>query len=281
MRVITYPELHVTKPMANHVLVKSVSKVNEIKLGSGIKLFIDNTAHPELHQSIINEVVATPRKLTYGADTVYYKKWTGFYHEDGNQMTETVKARRQIGNMPWQTKMELKYQDIVWVSSKAMSFADEQGHYLLCEGEKYYFIPYKDIYLKKDGDGIKMLNGYCLVEPITDKSETEQALEKMGLVYGTKKREIHDHYNDRFGIVRFMGEYVTDYYDGRDVGMDDPRVSVGDTVLMAWVENRRLSNGYAQSDSDSGNGDYHRLFDTTYIVSRPRNFLCVLHNSLF
>jgi hypothetical protein len=268
MRIVTKSELQVFKPTNNCVLLKNVCRPDEIDIGGGKKLYMDTKWSAGNENWIINEVISVPKKLIYGERQVLVPVTVCIDEDTKEPRTETIRARQRVG-MPWKTKLEVLPHDIVWVNRLTMKNCHDNGQYLQCGDDKYYIFPYSDIYLKKVGEnGIQMLNGYCLVEPI-ENNKSKELTESAGLEYAAPAVNPNEHLHDLLGIVRWMGDPIETYYDGRDVGEDDLAVSLNDTVVLKWAENRRLGN------------DFTKLGNKTYIVSRRRNFAAILQPSLF
>ena len=269
MRIVSREELSVFKPTTNTVLLRNILPTNETGKS---KLYIAGNFHPEYHQSVVNEVVSVPKFLTYGRKKIFNEMelyWDAKADGGiGHYRTEQVACHRTIG-MPWLTKMEVKRGDVVWVSAQTMKTLNEHGDYLLCEGEKYFIFPYHNIYLKKEGDDICMLNGWVLIEPIIEKSDTEEQAERIGLIYQDKSREHYEAPKDNRGIVRYMGLPITEYEDGEAAGVDDPDIPIDSVVIMKWGINRRLEH------------EYHSLFSKPYIVSRRRNICAIIQTRLY
>jgi len=258
MRIVTKEELVCYKPTNNCVLIKPVFKPDEIPVGDKV-LYMDEKWSKGNENWVINEVVSVPKKLTFGEQNVFTKvnlEKDPFFKEYRN---ETITARHMVG-MPWSAKMELSVGDVVWVNRFTMTSVHNNQQYLQCQGDRYYLFPYQDIYLKKTKTGIKMLNGWCLVEPIDEGSDK---MVELGLpkIEGLK--------SDHYGYVRFMSDPIDWYYDARDAGEDPVEVSIGDIIVFKWQQNRRVGN------------DITKLNGQQYICSRRRNFAAILQPSMF
>jgi hypothetical protein len=263
MRIVTKSELQTTKPLNNTVILKNVFKSDEIPTKSGVKLYMNTVRVDAVNQNwIVNEVISVPKKLIYGEKTVHVQI------NISEDKKETQTARQCVG-MPWKTNMEVLPHDIVWVNRLTMKNCDDRGDYLLCEDTKYYIFPYSDIYLKHTNNGgIKMLNYWCLVEPYIE-NETQLKLQSIGLEYAEAKKQIWDKGTDKLGILRYHGGITTEYYDGRDVGEDDPTIAEGDIVCLKRKDNRRIGN------------DTNVLQGKEYICCRIRDFAAVIRDSIF
>ena len=263
MRVVSKEELQCVKPLNNCVILKNVFKSDEIHTKSGVKLYMNTARVDQVNQNwIVNEVISVPKKLIYGEKQVYVQL------NVTEERKETVTARECVG-MPWRTKLEILPHDIVWVNRLTMKNLDERGDYLLCEDTKYYIFPYSDIYLKRlSGGGFYLLNGWILCEPYIE-NDTKTSLEKMGLEYAESKKQVWDKGDDKLAKVAFLSEPIYEYYDGRDLGEDDPTIAVNDICILRRKENRRIGN------------DLNKLGDKDYIVCRRRDIAAVIRDSIF
>ena len=266
---ISYGELLSLTPYKNCVLCESVIDPSEVDLG-GVKLTIDTTFNPSMFQPIIQKVIATPKSLIYGKQTeaVNIGGNQSSQNVDGSwkneRREEWVQREEPIANsMPWKTTMQLKRGDVIWVGYFSIIKAEAEHRLILCEGRKYYLIPYQDIYLKKNGSGVTMLNGWLLLEPLVEKdAEIIQRLKDKGIVIPKYHKE-----GDKYAIVRYIGEPVDEYLEPSKYDTDE--ISLNDTVLMAWTANRRLEQS-------------SKFFDQKeYIVSRRTSICAVLRETLY
>jgi len=199
------------KPTNGHVIIGNPTKTN--KIGS---LLIDTSWKPEDHVEIINEVIAVPL---------------------------TAKCSE------WETEMQLKVGDKVWVNRLTIIKAEK-----IQVGETTYLkVPYEMIILAKRGDEIIMLNGYVLLEPI------HKAQIKSDTIILAPNKEEHQ---DR-GIVRYMGIPNKRYTD--EILSDDCEISIGDRVLLSRKYNPKLESSYHES---IGN----------YLVVQRRHMIAKLEN---
>jgi len=216
-------ELFSLRPYNNWVLLKPIQDMDTFKVGN-VNLFLDTTYKPEFHQKVIHEVVAVPKKLIFD-------------------------RKLEVGeSMEWKTDMELKVGDKVWINYLSAI----RGHKVTCEGQDYMFVPYASIYLKQTRDGVKMLNGYVLCEPVYIKKKSEIAtieIIKHESMQGLAK-------DCRHGIVRYFGKPITEYYYDT-LSPDDDYITEGHTVMFTTPNQVRLEHGYHQN-----------LDGKEYIVSR-------------
>jgi co-chaperonin GroES (HSP10) len=195
--MITLDTIEGFKPLNNFVLLGNPTSTE--KIGG---LFIDTTYKPEDHVEIINEVIAVPDHLKFNE---------------------------------WETEMQLKVGDKVWVNRLTILKA-EKIYAGGVSGTTYLHVPYEKIILAKRGDEIIMLNGNILLEPILKdqlKSDTIILLPQFAQV---------EEYQDR-GIVRFIGipnkRYTEEHHSD-----DDINISIGDKVLLGRKYNSKLESSY-------------------------------------
>lgn len=266
---LTQGELLSFVPYKNLVLCESVVSPGEVDLG-GVKITIDTTFNPSMFQPIIQKVLATPKRLVYGKKQEDVNiggnqssqnvdgSWNNIRHEEWFKRDEPIP-----NSMPWKTTMQVKRDDIVWVGYFSIIKAEAEHRLIICEGKKYYLIPYQDIYLKKNGDSVTMLNGWLLLEPLKPKDEeiVQRLLDK-GIVIPKFTKE-----GDKYAIVRYMGEPVDEYLEPTKHDTDE--IALNDTVLMSWMANRRLEQS-------------SKFFDQKeYIVSRRTNICAILKDVLY
>jgi len=221
---LTKEELNNFIPTNNMVLLESVEDMKMVRFGD-LEINIDNDFQPENHVRIINRVVAVPRNLKFSTDPQRFK------------------------TMEWDTEMELKYNDLVWINYLAGIKAIQ----VECEGKYYILIPYSQIYLARREKFIKttnrmretviVLNGYVIIEPITEKaSDILDVAEKK---------------NMRVAHVRLLGR-PNNKYKNPDL-VEDNYIRTGDRVVMKNVHHRKLeSNVHARFNKDF------------YVTQRPR-----------
>ena len=110
-----------------------------------ITIDIDVSWDEDTHSRRVVEIIKTPRKLIYS--------------ENVNSKVSTS----------WETTLEIKPGDIVWVKSLAVIGNEHTDLIEInCEGEIYYVLRYEEFVVAKRGDEIICLNGYILVEPNRD-----------------------------------------------------------------------------------------------------------------
>ena len=183
---ISKSELEAMKMMPNYVLVKPDRLAeDEYNLKSGIKLYIDTKYETSLHINIWGTVVKSPRKL-------FYKNLTD-------------------GSLPWDTDLEISEGDYVMYDFVAAAqalgklydpnFEGDDTKYIFCEDELYIVFRYNDLFLKKKGDDITMLNGFVLVEPVS-----EDEISSDVIILLEQKQSV------RYGIVAYKGSMIREYF---------------------------------------------------------------------
>jgi len=267
---ITYYELTNLKTLKNYVLTEPIVDTSEVVVGDK-KLYIDTSYRPELFQPLIHKVISVPKKLIYGKKTEMVNiggnrseqktdgSWFNYKYD------EYITRKEPIPNsMPWKTDMLLKKGDIVWLGYFSILRAPAENREIVCEGKKYYLIPYQDIYLKKTDDSVTMLNGWILLAPIKmDDEAIVSRLRNLGILLPSFAKE-----SDKFAEVRYVGLPVEEYIESHKHDTDE--ISVGDTVRLNWAANRRLEC------------ETHKFFSQEeLIVSRRTNIAGVLRNMLF
>lgn len=220
-------------PTGNMVLVEPVIDTSKVTFGE-LTIDINTEYQPENHVRVINRVVSLPKELKFSMNPHQYR------------------------SMEWDTTMELKHNDIVWINYLAGLKATK----IECEGMIYILIPYSQIYLARREKEIKtlnkiretvvMLNGYVLVEP---------TLYKVSNIL-----DVPDKVNMRIMKVVVLGRPNKRY---KDVTlMDDDYVRVGDRVVMKNLYHRKLEY------------DLHARFDKELYVTQRSRILGVLYKNI-
>jgi len=212
------------KPISNYVLVGNPTKTDTLKSG----LYIDTTYKPEHHVEIINEVIAVPDRLSF---------------------------------KEWETEMELKVGDQVWVNYLSIM----KGERVMVGDKTYILVPYEKIILAKRGDDIVMLNGYVLIEPVLEDGgchRGDMSYKELAELYASNPiNSSHDcigddimkdtltiipivkpkEFNDR-GIVRYLGtpnkRYAEEHHS------DDIDVNIGDMVVLQKGYYSKIESSY-------------------------------------
>lgn len=197
------------RTQGNHVLVKLDQENNSVRLKSGLELFVDTTYEVEKHITVTGEVMALPTKLHYS-------------------------GQPNIG-MPWETEMELKIGDRVFMYylSVANAFRKETFNAIVEEDARYVFIKYQYIFAAIRDGKLFPINGYLLVEPSEDPDwlVLKEKLGKAGLQPVKLKNFTNTDVN--YGIVRYIGNPVLEYVDKySDKGVN---VGVGDIVVTRRI----------------------------------------------
>ena len=274
---ITLQDLLSWHPVNNYVVLKPEVNTEKINHGS-LELFTPVSLHDGkpydqfATQPIVCSVVAVPRRLIFGKRKLYYQtieelelspeaKALLYARRREAKFSETTLIDVPIpGSMPHKTTCQVKQGDIVWVNNNALMYAMQNGLTIICEDQLYYIIKYEDLYLKKAGDDVKMLNGWVLAELVEDSPDWAKRLEKAGLIVPAHLKK--EQFNDRIGIVRYINEPVEYLFDDR---FDYPEIKANDVVYFRWKINRRLEPGQK-----------YFAKDTELIVTRRCNILAIM-----
>ena len=255
--ISTLTQLKCYRPTNNFVLLKPEPVDDRFKCGS---ITLINPKWDEFkNQPIVCKVVSTPKRLLFGKHWEYVEtvEELDISHDQKMMLaamrkeakfSETTLVEKPIpGSMMWNTPMELKPDDIVWVNANALMVADRERNTIEVEDVKYYLLKYSEIYLKKAADDIKMLNGWVLAEIIEDTPEWQKKAVSIGLIIPEIMKNPRN--NDRFAMIKYIGDPVEYIFDDT---YDFPEPKAGDVVMLKWKVNRRLEPGqkYFAKDSD-------------------------------
>ena len=220
---LTEKELKKIVPLGNMVLIKPERESDQIITESGIKLYIDPTFDEEKHAVRYGEVMAVPDVITYG-----------------------LFSRRSID---WETDMELKVGDMVFINPGATIQAENFGEYIFVGEKKHYFIRYDEIYLALRKKKMIMLNGFILIKPVKEK----QVKPKKIILPDAIKKKV----SEKYGIVKKVGTPNRGYYFGTKKvrGKDYEEVKEGDKIIFKKFNNIPLEY---QMHSQLGE-EYYRI----------------------
>ena len=116
--------------------------------------------------------------------------------------------------MEWDTDLEVAQGDIVYFGKMASANCP-----MLIVGDSvYYILKYEDVIMRIRDGQICPVNGYCIVEKVTEKYATD-GLDLSFCV----------HHNKKLGVVRYYGTANRSY---RTTASVDADVSEGDTVVF-------------------------------------------------
>ena len=250
--ILTKPELRTYFPAANLVLLRAVvdtKKFHNTSLDLVVPTVDGKPWDTFKHAPIVCEVVSAPKRLICGTHMVPYESVVemDLPHE---AMVELIRQRRQTkytettmiehivpGSMPWHTTVQVKPGDVVWVNPNALAQAAFNNTTIEADGETFYLIRYSELYLKK-ADKVRMLNGWCLLEPIEESADWQKRAEQSGIIVPDTLKKVP--FNDRLAIVRYAGDPVRYVLPDR---YDHPEIEVGQVVMLNRPVNRRLEPG--------------------------------------
>ena len=243
-----------TKPLCNRVIITPAVDMSKVLHGSlelHAPIGADGQAYDQFKSApVVCTVVAAPRKLLFAKHRVPYesvmeiettpqmKMWMHQRRIASHYTETTMIDVAAPGTMMWKTKPEVREGDVVWVNANFMFNAKEHGNYMVYEGKEYFIVTYDNLYMRRKGDEVKMLNGWVLAELIEDNPDWIKRAERAGLFIPDiiKKEE----FNDRLAVIKYIGEPTEYLFEDR---YDDPIIKEGDVVLLKTKVNRRLEPG--------------------------------------
>jgi len=224
---LTKQELDKIKPINNMVLVQPLEDRSQYELTKEVKLQLETefTEDAFRYIPVINKVIAVPNNIKFGQ-----------------------------GFSEWETTVELTVGDTVVVNQLPLQLAQNDKQFILCEGVRYFWIKYSDIYCKQklvdvrinsdtDENGIGFdslykltpINGYVICEPVID---------EIKYIEHVVKKE-----SKQCAVVKFVGSLNTNHLERWKPESEsfytpsDMEVEVGDIVYFKKYRNRRLDNG--------------------------------------
>lgn len=178
-------------PTNNYVVLKPLIDTNQTQTSSGITFTVDTTYKPEHHARVLCEVVSLPKQLIFTKKYPYY-------------------------SMEWECEMMLRIGDKVMIKYLAALNA-EKYWYMMDGDQKYYMVPYQQVYLRIRDEVTTMLNGYVLVQRIKQNKKSKIQL--------LPKDE------DRLGVVKYCHKPNYQYLDAN---YDDDIINVGDKIVLSY-----------------------------------------------
>lgn len=128
--------------------------------------------------------------------------------------------------MPWEVEMELEIGDEVFFNFDPVARVINGTDPVYTDGKSTYIMAhYSTIVAAKRNNKLLVLNGYCLIEPITLKEEDEIFFGKSNVI---TPDYISKHPSHRIGIVRYIGLPIKRYLAGT---YEEPDVKPGDKIL--------------------------------------------------
>jgi len=227
---LTKEELLRITPINNMVLLMPLEDRSKFALTKEVELTmdVDFTEDQFRYVPVVNKVIAVPENIKFGQ-----------------------------GFSEWETTMELSVGDTVVVNQLPLQLAQNDKQFIICEGVRYFWIKYSDIYCKQklvdvrinsdtDENGIGFdslynltpINGYVICEPVIDEIKyIEQVVKKE---------------SKQFATVKFVGRMNTNHLERWQPASEslytpsDMEVEVNDVICFKKYRNRRLDNGLAK-----------------------------------
>lgn len=199
----------------NYVLVKPDTHYDKVLTADGSKVllqFLDTYFEPDKHWPTSGIVMGAPPQLRYekiapGQVSSQALRFNG--------PLEVQKGDRVI----------FHYHDIKKASERNMFVRDETpGTIFSSTGitGKLFAIRYDNIYLRIREDQINSVNGFMIVEPVTEEIQSVLAIPQ----WLRKKKSIS------MGIIRYTSSPLEEYRNFPDLGPDADDVQVGDTIVF-------------------------------------------------
>jgi co-chaperonin GroES (HSP10) len=237
--ILTRDELQRYRPLNNDVLIK-IAKPNEDTIAVGDKeLYLDTTFETNQHMTVWGHVEAF-------TETIYFN-------------------RKSVRSADWETEVEVKKGDEVCFCFLASALAlgkrndinsdVSEDKVIECENEMFIILKYTDLILSVDGDKIKMLNGWLLLEP---ESEEEIKSRLIHIPEHIRKKK-----SVRYASVAHKGSLVNNYWNEAYSG-DNFDVNVGDKVAFDKFHNIELEV------------EIHSRLKKNYYRMQRKDLLCVL-----
>lgn len=180
---------------SNQVIIKMPPK-EELTTSSGIVIgFNEDTLYAEGTESHIADVACVHGTITKQVDRLYFNR-------------KNVEI-----TMSWECDIDTLVGDIVWTHPLAAKNCEE----ILVDDDVYKVLRYEDLFVARRGDTVIPLNGYCVLEILT-----EERLSKLDLLpKGVDKTK---------AIVKWNGKDNKRYFDKKKADIAD--LKEGDIVMI-------------------------------------------------
>jgi co-chaperonin GroES (HSP10) len=194
-------------PRNNYILVRANKEEKYLHLTDDLQIQIDTTFEPEKHSATYGDVVA----VCEGLDD------------------------------DLQTEMEVKVGDRVFFHYLCIMNCIRDKKYVVSGGVPYFMVSYGSMFVAKRKEEVVPINGYLLVEPISDGVE-----EMIDGIYVPESMQNRNHKN--MGVVRYVGTPLI----GEKV-----LAKRGDKIYFTKAANVPLQ--YELHNSFDGNKTYYRM----------------------
>jgi hypothetical protein len=243
------------KPTSNRVYVKLDTPNDHIERVKGARIEIDTTYQPEKHITRTGTVIGVPESLVYYKTHTPEPEKAKMYDERYMEEFARNNPPRSYGGLPWKTEMELQVGDRVVMYFLAVDNCMKQGAYEkeyefyngimnMDKKEEFIYVKYQNIYAVIRDEKVIPINGYVLVEPITnpvqEQREKEAEAKKIKLVSDDKPSNT----NAVYGRIVYIGKPNIEYREKymSDEGYDD--LKEGDEVIMKKISDIPMEYEY-------------------------------------
>jgi co-chaperonin GroES (HSP10) len=231
-------------PGINRVVIKLNDFNKSIKMGDGTELYLETKYEPANHTQVIGEVAAV-------RDDLYFNK------------------KDRENSMEWETTMELKKGDTVYIEYFAVMMAladkwDEAASYpqptwLENETGLYIIVPYADIYFAIREEVIIPINGYVIARSIQVQLKSKNIIL---LNDGIKK-------SGNWAEAVYIGTPSTDFLD--PAHHQSGLVLPGDVVRFKPFANQRIEYSLHKT-LFKGEGEYVMIQGRWMIAKLPAHY---------
>lgn len=219
------------KLINNFVLIKPDPSNDQIRLQSGLTLFVNTSFQREQHAVTAGTVMKIPAELVYS-------------------------KQRSHSTLDYITTQELCVGDkVIFHFNQTMTCLKEER--LIEIGEEIYFlIKYDAIYCAQrpmafhnDHTTVVPVNGVVIVEP-----DEEEFVSKLIFIPDYLKKKT----SERYGHIRYIGTPLLGYTDFPEYGAEKSDYNYGDKILFSVLDSIPLQY------------EMHRLFDKDKTLYRMR-----------
>ncbi len=184
---------------ANKVLIRPSEEHQGVITSNGNSLLIDTSYELNNHAVMSGVVVALPEHLLYSRD-----------------------RHGEVDSVECDAEMELQIGDTVWFHHNLIENCVDNEEVIKDDSGYLVSGNYDMLYMAKRGEEIIPINGWCLVEPVSDEISNKILLPDNLIRQHSLKK----------GRVAYVGEPVREYRDETDFRDDEVKISAGDLIIF-------------------------------------------------